>query len=526
MQGLKSTFIVSSLLATFMSVCVAQTAVPVVSTSYGAVSGVLSRGVRQYLGVPFAAPPVGELRWQAPQPAAPWSGTRDGSVPGERCAQTKYVGAQSLAEDCLYLNIHVPNDIGAKQLPVMVWIHGGAFLGGAATDYDMRTLATKAQAVIVSINYRLGPFGFFRTQELAAQNASVNFGLQDQQAALRWVRDEISRFGGNPGNVTIFGESAGGISVCLHLVSPQSKGLFHKAISQSGPCETLTDRTVASVQDSATQLATTAGCAQGPGLLACLRNKNTTEILAAQAYEFSLLKDNTKWAPVPDGITLIAAPDELIRRGEFNRVPVMWGTNRDEGRLFVAAEHLKSLLPLSIRQFDQALDTASGGDGAFKKKLASTYSPWTYYTLDLALAALLTDRYFSCNAMSDVQAMQQYVPVYHYEFTEANTPGVLDPYMLMGAFHGAEMRFLFQAKLPGPTFLWPLNSAQQKLADQMGAYWGNFARSGNPNDASLPKWVEARSDASTALLLNSRGISSLGIDKLQDIHHCGLWARP
>ncbi|RZI86741.1 MAG: carboxylesterase family protein [Rubrivivax sp.] len=528
MLGLRNTFVISSLLATAMSACMAQTSAPIVSTSHGAVSGVLSQGVRQYLSIPFAAPPLGELRWQAPQPSAPWSGVRDGSVSSKRCAQTKTsLGAESLTEDCLYLNVHVPNDIGARQLPVMVWIHGGAFIAGAAPDYDMRTLATKAQAVIVSINYRLGPFGFFRTPELAAQSAPVNFGLQDQQAALRWVRDEIDRFGGNPGNVTIFGESAGGISVCLHLASLQSKGLFHKAISQSGPCRVLTDLTASDVQDAATLLATTAGCVQGPGQLACLRNKSTTEILAAQAYEWSLLKDNTKWTPVADGITLNGRPDEMIRNGQFNRVPVMWGTNRDEGRLFVATDqHLKYLLPLSTRQFDQALDAASAGDSAFKKKLASTYSPWTYNTLDRALAAVLTDRYFSCNAVVDVQALQQYVPVYHYEFTEANTPGVIDPYMSMGAFHGAELRFLFQAKLPGPTIFWPLNSAQQKLADQMGAYWGNFARSGNPNDASLPKWTGAQPVATTALLLDSRGISSLAVDKLQDIHHCDLWARP
>lgn len=273
MRESRRTVLISSLLAAFTSACLAQTAAPIVSTSHGAVSGVLSQSVRQYLGIPFAAPPVGNLRWQPPQPPVPWPGIRDGSVPSKRCAQPKTsYGAESLSEDCLYLNVHVPSDIGSRRLPVMVWIHGGAFISGAAPDYDVRTLAAKAQAVVVSVNYRLGPFGFFRTPELAAQSAPVNFGLQDQQAALRWVRDDIERFGGDPSKVTIFGESAGGISTCLHLASPQSKNLFHKAISQSGPCRLSTQRTAADVEDAANQLSTAAGCAPGPGQLACLRS--------------------------------------------------------------------------------------------------------------------------------------------------------------------------------------------------------------------------------------------------------------
>lgn len=524
----RTALISSLLLAVFTSAGLAQTAAPIVSTSHGAVSGVLSQSVRQYLGIPFAAPPVGNLRWQPPQPPVPWPGIRDGSVPSKRCAQPKTsFGAESLTEDCLYLNVHVPSDIGARRLPVMVWIHGGAFISGAAPDYDMRTLASKAQAVVVSVNYRLGPFGFFRTPELAAQSAPVNFGLQDQQAALRWVRDDIERFGGDPGNVTILGESAGGISTCLHLASPQSKNLFHKAISQSGPCRLSTQRTAADVEDAANQLSTEAGCVPGSGQLACLRSKSASEILAAQGDEWGLLKNNFKWTAVPDGITLHGRPDELIRTGQFNRVPVLLGSNRDEGRLFVATEqHLTYLLPLGFGKFDQALSTLSGGDSLFQKKLAATYTLWNYLTLDRALGAALTDGHFSCNVANDAKALGQYVPVYQYEFTEANTPGVIDPYMSMGAFHGAELRFLFQAKLPGPTIFWPLNSAQQKLADQMSGYWGNFARSADPNGADLPKWPRLQPSAASALLLDSKGISNTGVDKLRDIHHCDLWARP
>lgn len=527
MRGLKLSFLITTWLALLVAAGPTRAAVPVVSTSHGAISGSLSQGVRQYLGIPYAAPPTGDFRWQAPRPPAPWQGIRDGSAPGKRCAQTKSsLAAESHTEDCLYLNVHVPDDIGGRRLPVMVWIHGGAFALGAASDYDMRVLAAKAQAVVVSINYRLGPFGFFRVPELAAQSAPVNFGLQDQQAALRWIRQEITGFGGDPGNVTVFGESAGGVSVCLHLASPQSKGLFHKAISQSGPCRLTTGRTAADVEQAAMVLARSAGCEPGAGQLACLRSKRTEDILDAQGDEWGLLKNNIQWSPVPDGVTLSARPDDLIRMGQFNRVPVMWGSNRDEGRFFVATEqHLKYLLPLSTWQFDKALNTLAGGDSAFKAQLAATYSPWRYLTLDRALAAALTGAYFSCDVIHDVQAMGRYAPVYHYEFTEANTPGVIDPYMTMGAFHGAELRFLFQAKLPGPTILWPLSGAQQKLADQMARYWGNFARSGDPNGEGLPVWSRSTTGSASALLLDSKGIATSSAAKLQVIHHCDMWSR-
>lgn len=499
---------------------------PVVQTAQGAISGKYINGVRAYLGVPYAAAPVGELRWQAPQPGPSWTGTRDGTAFGSRCPQPKSaISAESTNEDCLFLNVHVPDDIGTTKLPVMVWIHGGAFMLGSASDYDMSTLAQKGRAIVVSINYRLGAFGFFRQSELGAQGAPTNFGLQDQQAALRWVRAQINRFGGDPSRVTLFGESAGGASVCMHLVSPGSRGLFTGAISESGPCKLLSDTTTASLEVQGNALGTSAGCTAGAGQLACLRQKSAADILSASGVTGSMLKAGVRWAPVPDGITLTGNPAQQVQDGQFARVPVIFGSNHDEGRFFVATEyHLANLLPLSSSQFAEGINKAAGADTAFAQQLASLYTSQTYGSRDKAYGALITDQLFACNVMRDVEALSRYVPTYQYEFTEAKTPGIIDPYMAMGAFHGAELRYLFQAKLPGPTLNLSLSTAQQQLADQMVRYWGQFAATGNPNLAANPLWPSFTAGKASSLALNSASITAFQASSFKTDHQCALWA--
>lgn len=500
---------------------------PVVQTSQGAISGKFVNGVRAYLGVPYAAAPVGDLRWQSPQPAPSWTGTRNGTAFGSRCPQPKSaISAESTNEDCLFLNVHVPDDIGTAKLPVMVWIHGGAFMLGAASDYDMSTLARKGRAIVVSVNYRLGAFGFFRQAELGAQGAPTNFGLQDQQAALRWVRSQINRFGGDPSRVTIFGESAGGASVCMHLVSPTSRGLFTGAISESGPCKLLSDTTTASLEAQGNALGTTAGCPTGPGQLACLRQKSAADVLSASGVTGSMLKAGVRWAPVQDGITLTGNPAQQVQDGQFARVPVIFGSNHDEGRFFVATEyHLSNLLPLSNNQYTEAINKTAGGDAAFAQQLASTYTSQAYGTRDKAYGALITDQLFACNVMRDVEALSRYVPTYQYEFTEAKTPGIIDPYMAMGAFHGAELRYVFQAKLPGPTLNLSLNTAQQQLADQMVRYWGQFAATGNPNAAAAPLWPSFTAGKASSLALTSLGFTAFNANSFKADHQCALWAQ-
>lgn len=501
---------------------------PAVQTSQGAIAGKLVNGVRAYLGIPYAAPPVGDLRWQSPQPPRAWAGTRDGTAFGSRCPQPKSaISAESTNEDCLFLNVHVPDNIGTAKLPVMVWIHGGAFMLGAASDYDMNTLAQKGRVVVVSINYRLGAFGFFRQPELSAQRAPANFGLQDQQAALSWVKSQIGRFGGDPNRVTIFGESAGGASVCLHLASPQSGGLFHRAISQSGPCRLLSATSATAIDTAAIAVGEAIGCPAGPGQLACMRTQSATKVLAASGATGSMLNASVRWGPVQDDVTLIDNPVTQVLEGRFNRVPVIFGSNHDEGRFFVATEyHLANLLPVSNAQYTAAINKAAGGDTAFAQQLASVYTSKAYGTRDKAFGALITDQLFACNAARDVEALARHVPTYQYEFTEAKTPGIIDPYMAMGAFHGAELRYLFQAKLPGPTLNVPLSAAQQKLADQMVAYWSQFAATGNPNAPAWPQWPPFDANKAASLALSSTSITAFSALGFKTDHQCALWARP
>jgi para-nitrobenzyl esterase len=234
----------------------------VVMTDDGPVRGLIAGNHREFLGIPYAAPPIGELRWKAPVSHAAWTAAWDATRFGPDCAQVSFVPglANHSSEDCLYLNVYVPNP-ARRHLPVMVWIHGGSFLVGSGEDADGSVLAAKGKVVVVTINYRLGPFGFLAHKSLEAENPhhlSGNYGLLDQQAALKWVRRNIAAFGGDLTRVTIFGESAGGISVCLQLTAPGADGLFQRAINESGPCQLV--RPIGQAQAQGDKLAAALGC--------------------------------------------------------------------------------------------------------------------------------------------------------------------------------------------------------------------------------------------------------------------------
>nr|WP_233594957.1 carboxylesterase family protein [Amycolatopsis sp. WAC 04169] len=323
---------------------------PVVRTDSGPVRGVSADGYRSFQGIPFAAPPVGDLRWSPPRKPASWSAVRDASRPGPRCAQGAGLGSPpSEAEDCLYLNVISPAKAERKPRPVLVWVHGGSFTSGAGSDYDFKRMALGGDVVVVTVNYRLGVFGFFGHPELGRDSGV--FGLQDQQAALRWVQRNARAFGGDPRNVTLFGESAGAMSTCAQLTSPSAAGLFHRAIIQSGPC-TLTwpdggffpgvpagspylPRT--DVEAMGAEAAKKLGCAD----VACLRRLPVKDLVSqpfsTPAFGTGLLPEH---------------PAEALKAGHFARVPVLTGVTRDEARLFVALfpghpfteEHYRGLL--------------------------------------------------------------------------------------------------------------------------------------------------------------------------------------
>jgi para-nitrobenzyl esterase len=340
----------------------------VVQTDAGPVRGIVTDGYRLFQGIPYAASTAGELRWRPPQPVRPWTQVRDVTWPGPMCPQqpSSYAEVASLAEDCLCLNVVIPRAGGPERpRPVMVWIHGDGAIG-AGSFFDPRRLATVGDVMVVTINYRLGIFGAFGYPGLEGSRA---FGLQDQQAALGWVARNAAAFGGDPGNVTVFGESYGGLSTSAHLVAPGSAGLFHRAIIQSGfalmdlPAGGIFPglpavawygwRAAAEVEGLGAAVAAQLGCADAATALACLRGVPVGELFAhAQPFQ-------------PYGFgnrVLPEVPAQSLRDGRFHRVPVLSGSTRDEHRLFVGLFRVLAGQPVTAEQYPRLLAEAFGDD--------------------------------------------------------------------------------------------------------------------------------------------------------------------
>lgn len=349
----------------------------VVRLDSGRVSGSFTHGLSRYLGIPYAAPPVGELRWLEPQPVRPWNGVRACTKVGPECPQVEFIHKKNAArqsEDCLYLNVWTPAKKASEKLPVMFWIHGGAYQMGAGglPLYDGEKLAKKG-VVVVTINYRLGPFGFLAHPQLtkeSANSSSGNYGVLDQQAALQWVKRNIAAFGGDPAKVTIFGESAGAMSVLNQLVSPLSAGLFQQAISEStlfvdrGLLMHAT-RPLAEAEGIGEQYAVEMGCAGASDVLAAMRAKTADELLGIPQGKSADLRNSIKaitspglfimdpkFVPVVDGWVLPEDPGTMVASGEQHNVPLLIGSNREEGNLFVfGADISESLLKMSIEEY-------------------------------------------------------------------------------------------------------------------------------------------------------------------------------
>ncbi|GGY03298.1 carboxylesterase/lipase family protein [Streptomyces hiroshimensis] len=499
---------------------------PVVGTDHGQVRGRAHGTYATYEGIPFAAPPTGPLRWRAPQPARAWQGVRDAGAPAAHCLQTPVLGTGPAtgSEDCLYLNVTTPTGRApGRGRPVMVWVHGGGFIGGNGSDYNAGRLAARGDAVVVTVNYRLGVLGFFGHPGLGDAPA---FGLADQQAALRWVQANAARFGGDPHNVTLFGESAGAISTCAQLTSPTAAGLFHRAVLQSGSCATAFPRGAIApgspgssffvpqrtLQDAGAAAAGRLGCPQGAGALECLRGLSAEKLVTpelGQAFN----------KPVYGNALLPAAPERALASGRFHRVPVVQGTNLDEMRLFVG---------LTLQQFPLR------DERDYRARLAESFGPAAgaveaeyplakYPTPAVAWSALLTDTAFACTALRTDRALAGRVPVYAYEFADPDAP-VLDglpvvPGFSYGASHAFELPYLFS---PFPTQR-ALSSAQRALSDRMTGYWTHFARTGDPNGSGAPHWPAFRDrKLAQSLAPGAHGIRQIGFGAE---HHCGFWDR-
>jgi para-nitrobenzyl esterase len=474
---------------------------PVVPTDRGLVQGVETPVLTKYLGIPYAAPPVGNLRWRAPQPPARWTQTLVADDYAPHCAQpASPFGRPSTSEDCLYLNVYTP--LGAKAVgpkrgsrarrrtpkdkgaPVMVWIHGGALAVGESDEYDPTKLVRKG-VIVVTINYRLGWLGFLAHPALSAETAyhgSGDYGLMDQQAALGWVKRNISRFGGDRGNVTIFGQSAGGLSVHSHLASPGSAGLFNKAIAQSG-AYVLDLPSLASSETRGTNFAASSGCPDQTA--ACLRQIPVETILHSQPTETGSVLPNI------DGKVLTRSYRSAFTSGQFNRVPVVEGSTHDEFSLFAYTniEAVFGVLPPELYSVVVNTLLQTLGVPADAAAVQAEYPVASYNnSVGEAITALGTDMLFACNGRTAAQLLSKYVPVYTYEFNDPNAPQLFVPPASFPyrAYHGAEVQYLFD--VPNQTGVPGLNGEQMKLADTMKTYWTQFARTGQPTAKGTPYW--------------------------------------
>jgi para-nitrobenzyl esterase len=485
----------------------------VVATAGGAVRGQAAAAGKEFLGIPYAAPPVGVLRWQPPRPAAPWHGTRAATAYGPHCPQPSgSFGRASTTEDCLYLNVFTPAGSKAQNLPVMVWVHGGSLRTGESDDYNPAGLVRDG-VVVVTINYRLGALGFLADSALASHpgGPAGNYGLMDQQAALRWVQHNIRGFGGDPGDVTLFGESAGGLSTLAQLVSPGARGLFQRAIVESGTYQ-LTQQPLAAAESAGQAFAAKAGCASTTApasTAACLRRLPVSAILADE--------DPTGYTPDVDGAVLTQPVKTALARGQFNRVPVIIGTNHDEYRLFVAGIQLLGGR-VTAANYQTMIASTLGVSPGIADAIAAQYPLSRYPSPPVALGAVGTDAIFACHALTAEQSLARHVPTYAYEFNDENAPELFLPPagFPYGAAHASELPYLFgQTAIPHPA---GFSAAQLQLAANMKRDWTNLAKTGIP----APGWPKftATSQRMLSLVPPAPQVET----DFAAQHHCAFWA--
>ena len=484
-----------------------------VCTHQGWVQGSTEGAGCTFLGIPYAKPPIGRLRWTAPQPADRWEGVRDATAFGAACAQVPDVSiAPTTSEDCLFLNVYAPAATRSDSLPVMVFVHGGGFYGGAANIYGGAGLSEVGPSVVVTINYRVGSLGFFAHPDLDRERAaepSGSDGIRDQQLALRWVQDNIGGFGGDPDNVTVFGESAGGSSACIHLVSPGSRGLIQRFILQSGVCTSSPSRGIEALPREA-MYALTQGMAEAlcPGdsdVLGCLRRLPATEVLG---WGPSAISDatNVRWKPTIEGAggVLPQHPDELIAGGNFNRGEVIVGTNKNEYTLFA----LGGGNPATVAEMRSLVEQEYG---ALADEVMALYVPTPAVEASQAYTTLMTDVMFRCASRGFARALSaQDATVYLYSFEEGAAQHTDELIYVFGPHHyGGGLLGGFASLFPPP------------LIDAIQSYWSNFAYEGDPNDGELLSWTRYEAASDQHLVLANPPAVASGLQR----EACDFWDR-
>lgn len=458
-----------------------------VRVAQGAMNGTATDGVRAYLGIPYAAPPVGDLRWRAPAPAPAWKGVREATAFGASCMQGinpagfgpwthEYVVAQGpVSEDCLFLNVWTPaaaKATAASGLPVMLWIHGGGFSAGSGSVpvYDGAALA-KRGILVVSINYRLGALGYLAHPELSkeAGGTSGNYAVQDMIAALRWVQKNIGAFGGDPAQVTIAGQSAGSASVHALIAAPQAKGLFVRAIAQSGSGMGLPMQTLADAERGGAEFAKQAGAAT----LQDLRAISAEDLLKVGAGNPMA---GLRFSQIVDGKVLPRALDAL-QAGDYADTPVLTGLTADEGSA-LSFNYGKA----TPAEFSQRLNALFPGHAEDAGKL---YPHADAEQAGRSVKDLTRERGVAAamHWAADRRANGGKQPIYLYLFAHVE-PSLDDG--KFGAFHSAELPYVFQMLGKSPER--PFTRVDHALSEAMAGYWVNFVRSGDPNGADLPRW--------------------------------------
>ncbi len=512
----------------------AATSSPQARTEQGAIEGLRVSGIYEFLGIPYAEPPVGDLRWRPPVAAKRWEGVRRATRFGPACAQITtlgpFAGPANNNEDCLTLNVFTPEIGTSRKLPVLVWIHGGGNVDGSSSDYDASRLAAVGKIVVVTINYRLGLLGWLANPALDAEgHPFANYGLLDQQLALEWVKGNIAAFAGDAGNVTLGGQSAGSIDTEANVASALATGLFQRAIFESVVLDGIP---LQAAEKTGTDFAAAAGCGKEatPEVAACLRRLPVERIMqlagteSTQGPYISILIADGQIVPAGG---LFAA----FKNGAFTHMPIMSGTVHDEVNFLAAIAEYFSGPPrhaITAEQFQSFVTGSYPADTA--GKILQEYKLANYPSPQRAWNAAGTDG-LVCPQLTLNRILAPQVPVYGYEFNDATAPFFFPamPGFEPLAYHTADIQYLFPLWHGGPAgIVHRLNAQQQQLSDALVKAWTNFARSGDPNGPGAPNWPVFRPTAGQpgVYLSETLPVSQTITDQQFSAEHkCDLWAR-
>lgn len=509
---------------------------PVVGTVDGPVRGYSDKGVNIFLGIPYAAPPIGKLRWQPPAAMKRWKGTLDATHFGNTCPQVTELGAfagpSSTSEDCLYLNVFTTGaSKNGKKKPVIVWIHGGGNIDGETNDYDASKLATGGPAgvptVVVTLNYRLGILGFFSHPAINGEgHLWGNYGILDQQAALRWVQRNIAAFGGDPNKVALGGQSAGAVDTGANQVSPFANGLFNRAIYQSSPGFFSTLPSASDALAKGNKFATDAGCSgSNSDAASCLRKLSVARILQLQGTP-NADGPYTAGAFV-DGTVIPLTPEQAFTSGKFNKMPVIGGAVKDELTFTTGITEYFSGPPQAPMTADQYAAAVTGP--------AAAQYPLSSFGGDTMLAY---ERYLTdpnkCRELHVVRLWAPQVPTYAYDFTYKNAPyyfpkmpgfsplaaHTIDIQFLFANWHGGNLGVNIDQTSGQPR---ELNGQETKLSDQLVAAWTNFADKGNPNGSGNSPWPRFGNGKSAKYFVQDIPLSTTSIANFRNEYKCDFW---